>query len=72
MTSRRVALFVGGCFWHGCPHHSSRPKTNVEFWLAKLRANVDRDAKIDRRLEQTGWRAIHILEHNCASQYHID
>ena len=42
-TRRRIAVFVDGCFWHGCPLHASAPKTNAAFWAAKVAENVARD-----------------------------
>src|SRR5688572_4081751 len=43
-TRQRVAVFVDGCFWHGCPQHATWPKQNAEFWRAKIEANMARDA----------------------------
>lgn len=52
----RVALFVHGCFWHGCPRHYREPKSNVAFWRAKVGRNAARDRKVARRLRRDGWR----------------
>ncbi|MDM8300119.1 DNA mismatch endonuclease Vsr [Collinsella tanakaei] len=60
---RRIAIFVNGCFWHRCPHcHPSVPKRNTEFWEAKFRRNVERDAKARTELAELGWTAITIWE----------
>lgn len=60
---RKIAIFVNGCFWHRCPHcHPSTPKRNTEFWEAKFRRNVERDARAVAELEQMGWLAITIWE----------
>lgn len=59
----RVAVFVDGCFWHMCPDHSSLPKTNREWWLAKLEANVARDESTNAELERAGWTVVRIWEH---------
>lgn len=60
---RRIAIFVNGCFWHRCPHcHPSVPKRNTEFWEAKFRRNVERDAKARAELAELGWTAITIWE----------
>lgn len=60
---RRVAIFVNGCFWHRCPHcNPSTPKRNVEFWEAKFRRNVERDARALAELEALGWHALVIWE----------
>ena len=60
---QRVAVFVDGCFWHGCPEHRSWPKTNSDWWRRKLEANRRRDADTDACLWAAGWRAIHVWEH---------
>lgn len=59
----RVAVFVDGCFWHGCPEHYSRPVTNRSFWVAKLDRNLARDRKVDEALRSLGWRVVRIWEH---------
>lgn len=60
---RRIAIFVNGCFWHRCPHcNPSTPKRNVEFWEAKFRRNVERDARALAELKELGWQAIVIWE----------
>jgi DNA mismatch endonuclease (patch repair protein) len=60
---RRVAVFVDGCFWHGCPRHGVRPKTNTEFWRDKLDKNIARDKKVTASLQAEGWTVIRIWEH---------
>jgi|JI10StandDraft_1071094.scaffolds.fasta_scaffold444140_1 DNA mismatch endonuclease (patch repair protein) len=59
----RAVLFVDGCQWHGCPLHYSRPRTNPDFWAAKLAANVERDRRQTLDLEGAGWRVIRVWEH---------
>lgn len=59
----RIAVFVDGCFWHGCPLHGTWPKQNAEFWRAKIEGNRLRDADTDRRLTMTGWHVIRVWEH---------
>ena len=59
----KVAVFVDGCFWHGCPIHGTWPKKNAEFWRDKIETNRRRDADTDRRLEEAGWLAIRVWEH---------
>lgn len=66
-SSARVAIFVDGCFWHGCPEHASWPKSNAQFWRNKIEANRARDADTDRRLEASGWRVVRIWSHENAS-----
>jgi DNA mismatch endonuclease (patch repair protein) len=62
----RVALFVDGCFWHGCPKHATRPKNNRAFWRRKLAANRARDARVTRTLRRAGWRVVRVWEHDLA------
>jgi DNA mismatch endonuclease, patch repair protein len=62
-ASARLAVFVDGCFWHGCPEHVTWPKTNAEFWREKIEANRQRDRDTDERLELVGWQPIRIWEH---------
>jgi len=59
----RLAVFVDGCFWHGCPLHATWPKANAEFWRAKIEANRARDADTDRRLRELGWEVVRIWAH---------
>ncbi len=59
----KVAVFVDGCFWHGCPIHGTWPKKNAEFWRSKIETNKRRDADTDRLLEEAGWSPIRIWEH---------
>jgi DNA mismatch endonuclease (patch repair protein) len=59
----KLAVFVDGCFWHGCPQHSTMPKNNRDFWAQKLRRNRERDAENTQWLEAQGWRVLRIWEH---------
>ena len=59
----RVAVFVDGCFWHGCPQHATWPKQNAEFWRAKIIANQVRDRDTDARLSTDGWVVVRIWAH---------
>lgn len=62
-SRRRIAVFVDGCFWHGCPTHGVRPRANAEWWAAKLDANTARDRRNDRDLIEAGWAVVHVWEH---------
>jgi DNA mismatch endonuclease (patch repair protein) len=62
-TRRKLAVFVDGCFWHSCPEHLVRPKSNTEYWTAKLAGNVARDRSNDELLKENGWRSLRIWEH---------
>jgi DNA mismatch endonuclease (patch repair protein) len=59
----RVAVYVDGCFWHSCPEHATRPKSNAEWWEKKLRRNQERDAETDRALREQGWEVVRVWEH---------
>lgn len=61
--SARLAVFIDGCFWHGCPEHYVRPRTRPAFWSRKLRTNVERDARQTMELEGGGWTVLRIWEH---------
>ena len=66
----RCAIFVNGCFWHGhdCKRGARMPKTNAEYWRAKIARNVARDARNQEILRQTGWRALVIWECELADE----
>ena len=59
----RLALFVDGCFWHGCPQHGTKPRGNAAFWRKKFAANRARDLRVTRTLRRHGWRVLRIWEH---------
>ncbi|WP_445189933.1 very short patch repair endonuclease [Pseudonocardia sp. Cha107L01] len=59
----RVAVYVDGCFWHGCAHHGNRPARNSEYWEAKLDGNRRRDADTDAKLTAAGWLSLRVWEH---------
>jgi DNA mismatch endonuclease, patch repair protein len=59
----KVAVFVDGCFWHGCPEHHTVSKTNAEYWATKVRRNRERDAGTDDVLRSAGWTVIRLWEH---------
>jgi DNA mismatch endonuclease (patch repair protein) len=60
---RRLAVFVDGCFWHGCPKHGTQPANNRAFWKEKLARNRDRDQSVTRSLKRQGWRVLRIWQH---------
>jgi DNA mismatch endonuclease (patch repair protein) len=59
----RVAVFVDGCFWHGCPQHHAPPKTNADYWATKIRGNKTRDENTTERLRQEGWTVLRFWSH---------
>ena len=58
----RVAVFVDGCFWHGCPRHATKPANNRAFWQAKLARNASRDREVTRELGKAGWKVVRVWE----------
>jgi DNA mismatch endonuclease, patch repair protein len=62
----KVAVFVDGCFWHGCPIHATKPRNNAAFWRKKLARNVERDREVFRFLRSAGWRVVRVWEHDLA------
>lgn len=58
----RVAVFVDGCYWHGCPTHYRRPKGNRKFWDAKILRNHTRDRLVTRELRKAGWTVLRVWE----------
>ena len=62
----RLAVFVDGCFWHGCPKHLRMPASNVEYWNAKIARNMARDRRVNADLRRAGWRVVRLWEHALA------
>lgn len=67
-TRVRVAVFLDGCFWHGCPHHHTVAATNAAFWADKVETNRRRDRDTDQRLRDAGWTVIRFWEHEDPDQ----
>ncbi|TXS13046.1 very short patch repair endonuclease [Streptomyces sp. wa22] len=59
----KVAVFLDGCFWHGCPAHATQPKSNAEWWRQKLERNMARDAETTAHLVTNGWTVLRFWEH---------
>ncbi|MFJ5267809.1 very short patch repair endonuclease [Streptomyces sp. NPDC088358] len=59
----KIAVFVDGCFWHGCPLHATQPKANAEWWRAKLDKNMTRDRDTTEHLRSAGWTVLRFWEH---------
>ena len=62
----KVAIFVDGCFWHGCPQHETKPRNNPAFWQKKFARNKTRDQLVNRTLRREGWRVLRLWEHELA------
>jgi DNA mismatch endonuclease (patch repair protein) len=59
----RVAVFIDGCYWHGCPTHGTWPKSNADYWRTKIEGNRERDLSTDELLRANDWLAVRIWEH---------
>ena len=59
----KIAVFLDGCFWHGCPSHCRMPSSNINYWNKKIDKNKIRDKKITKALKMKGWKVIRIWEH---------
>lgn len=59
----RVAVYVDGCFWHGCPEHGTSPRHNAEYWRDKIARNRRRDADTNAQLRAAGWDVLRVWEH---------
>lgn len=66
-TRVKIAVFVDGCFWHGCPDHGTRPRSNDRWWAVKIEANKSRDRDTTAHLEGIGWVVLRVWEHSPAT-----
>jgi DNA mismatch endonuclease, patch repair protein len=66
--SEKVAVFVDGCFWHGCPSHGTLPVSNGEWWKSKIELNRVRDAETTLVLESAGWAVVRVWEHQAPGE----
>jgi DNA mismatch endonuclease, patch repair protein len=64
----RVAVFLDGCFWHGCPVHRRPLTTNADYWLAKISNNQQRDGRVDDLLTAAGWLPVRVWEHESTQE----
>ncbi|MFI1537592.1 very short patch repair endonuclease [Streptomyces anandii] len=62
----KIAVFMDGCFWHGCPEHATHPKANAEWWRTKLDKNMARDRETTEHLASAGWTVLRFWEHEGA------
>lgn len=63
-SRRKVAVYVHGCFWHGCPEHYTAPARNSGFWVEKVLRNKERDQDTVHRLTEAGWKVVIVWEHD--------
>ncbi len=62
----RIAVFLDGCFWHGCPEHATSPRANAQWWRSKLDRNMARDLETTNHLRSEGWTVLRFWEHEPA------
>jgi DNA mismatch endonuclease, patch repair protein len=67
----RLAVFVDGCFWHGCRDHCRLPSNNQDYWMSKIQRNVERDRRVSRELAEKNWRVIRVWEHELKKGRHV-
>jgi DNA mismatch endonuclease (patch repair protein) len=64
LPSKKIAIFLHGCFWHKCPIHYKEPKTKKKFWIPKIEKNVKRDREVTNQLKKDGYKVIRFWEHD--------
>jgi DNA mismatch endonuclease (patch repair protein) len=67
-TRAKIAVFMDGCFWHGCPEHATHPKSNAVWWREKLDRNMARDTETTERLVAAGWEVLRFWEHEAPTE----
>jgi len=65
----KIAVFIDGCFWHGCKKHYRAPKQNYKYWCEKIRRNIERDKEVSKHLKKHGWKVIRIWEHDTKNDF---
>ncbi|SLJ23159.1 DNA mismatch endonuclease vsr [Mycobacteroides abscessus subsp. abscessus] len=66
-TRAKVAVFIDGCYWHGCPEHHRQPTANADYWSAKVSGNRARDERVTALLVDAGWTVLRFWEHEAPS-----
>ena len=61
--TKKVAVFIDGCFWHKCPRCYKPPKSNKKYWKAKVERNTKRDRHVNRKMRKEGWTVLRFWEH---------
>lgn len=71
LPSKKIAIMIDGCFWHGCPIHFKMPKSNLRYWKSKIKGNMLRDRKTNRYLSASGWKVLRFWEHDIGSRLDV-
>ena len=69
IKKHKVVIFLDSCFWHKCPKHFKKPKSNLEYWEPKIKRNVERDAEINRYYQNKNWHILRIWEHEVKKDF---
>ena len=69
IKKHKVVIFLDSCFWHKCPEHFKKPKSNLEYWEPKIKRNVERDAEINRYYQNKNWHILRIWEHEVKKDF---
>jgi len=67
-SGKRIAVFIDGCYWHGCLEHSTVPKVNADYWVPKIEGNRRRDLETKKYLEGRGWSVLRFWEHEAVDE----
>ena len=63
ITSKKMVIFIDSCFWHGCGEHLRMPKSNTDYWVAKVEKNKKRDHHVNMHYRKIGWTVLRVWEH---------
>ena len=63
IVNKNTVIFVDGCFWHKCPVHYKEPKSRKDFWIRKIKGNIKRDVRVNKKLRKEGYKVIRFWEH---------
>ena len=66
-SKQKIVIFIDSCFWHGCPLHCRKPKSNKSYWHSKILRNKKRDKSVSKQLKRRGWKVLRFWEHSINS-----
>ena len=66
-SKQKIVIFIDSCFWHGCPLHCRKPKSNKSYWHSKILRNKKRDKSVSKQLKRKGWKVLRFWEHSINS-----
>lgn len=65
----KIVIFLDSCFWHKCPEHFKKPKSNLKYWEPKIKSNIERDAQINKYYKDNNWHILRIWEHDIKNDF---